>query len=84
MDAITYDYCLSESGLRAERESRLKEIREIGLTEDFADTPKDWIPKLNQHLEEKYGGLKSYLSGIGFGEDSQAKLVNVLRARPED
>lgn len=82
MDAITYDYCLSEPGLRAERESRLREIREIGLTEDFAETPKDWIPKLYKHLEEHYGGVKSYLSAIGFGEASQAKLINVLCVEP--
>src|ERR1700694_5331129 len=33
LESITYDYCLSESELLPEKESRLREIEEIGLTE---------------------------------------------------
>jgi protein-tyrosine phosphatase len=35
LEEITKDYVMSEKELLPERESRLKEIRSIGLTEDF-------------------------------------------------
>jgi hypothetical protein len=78
LKAINHDYCLSESELLPEREARLKEIKEIGLTEEFAGTPKNWIQNMHQHLGQKYGGIKSYLYGIGVDEDTQAKLIEVL------
>jgi protein-tyrosine phosphatase len=80
LEAIDYDYCLSESELLPEREIRLKEIKEIGLTEEFAGTLKDWIRSIHQHLDWKYGGVKSYLYGIGIDEGIQAKLVEILSA----
>jgi protein-tyrosine phosphatase len=80
IDAITYDYRLSESELLSERESRLQEIREIGLTEDFATTPKDWVPKMQQHLQEKYGGIRKYLFHIGVDKETQDMLIDVLRS----
>jgi protein-tyrosine phosphatase len=76
--AITYDYCLSESELLAERESRLVEIKEIGLTEDFADTPKDWIPNLHRYLEQQYGSTRGYLNNIGLDEEAQDRIVHFL------
>jgi protein-tyrosine phosphatase len=79
LEAITYDYCLSESELFPEQESRLREIKEIGLTEEFAQTPKNWIPELHQYLEQEYGGVRSYLSSIGVDGKTQNRVVDVLR-----
>lgn len=78
--AITYDYRLSESELLPERESRLKEIHEIGLSDSFADCPEDWIEKVQGHLEERYGGVRKYCRNIGFGEEEEEKLVEILKA----
>ncbi len=80
-DAITYDYCLSESELLPEQDSRLQEIKEIGLTEDFAKTPRNWIPELHQYLEIKYGGVSNYLESIGVDNETQKGVVDVLRHR---
>jgi protein tyrosine/serine phosphatase len=79
-EAISHDYILSESELLPERESRMKEIRSIGLTEDFAGCPADWIGKMEWHLEEKYGGVRGYCRGIGFGDEEMDKLVGLLKA----
>lgn len=76
--AITYDYILSESELFPERESRLVEIRSIGLTEDFAGCPKEWVEEMEKHLEEKYGGVRKYCRGIGFREVEEERLINGL------
>lgn len=78
LDAITHDYVMSEKELEPERESRLKEIRSIGLTEDFAGCPRDWIQCMDRHLEEKYGGLQAYLRRIGVREEQEAELVRLL------
>lgn len=55
------------------------EIREIGLTEEFAGTPKDWIEKMYGYLEERYGGVAAYLDGIGIGKDLQERIIEVLQ-----
>jgi protein-tyrosine phosphatase len=77
--AISHDYVASEEELLPEKESRMKEIKSIGLTEDFAGCPKDWIEKMDEHLNDKYGGVENYCEGIGFGKEEQEKLRQLLR-----
>lgn len=76
--AITHDYILSEAALLPEREARMKEISEIGLTEDFAGCPRDWVEKMDEYLRKRYDGVKEYLKGIGFGNKEQEALVGTL------
>jgi protein tyrosine/serine phosphatase len=78
--AISNDYIASEAELLPEKESRMKEIKSIGLTEDFAGCPKDWIEKMDKHLNEKYCGIEKYCEGIGFGKEEQENLRQLLRA----
>ncbi|KAH8598210.1 tyrosine/serine protein phosphatase-like protein [Bisporella sp. PMI_857] len=77
--AMTADYVMSERELLPERESRLEEIRSIGLTDDFAACPGDWIEKMHVHLQGKYGGAKEYCNKIGFAEEEQAVLIDLLK-----
>ena len=78
--AVTGDYLLSESELLPEKEDRLKEIEEVGLTEDFANTPADWVEKMNLHLSTEYGGISEYLSGIGVSLEMQTAIrLNLCR-----
>lgn len=76
--AIEYDYSLSDEELIPEREERVAEIKQIGLTEDWADTAKDMIVRILWHLNEEYGGLDNYLDEIGFDEENRAKMREVL------
>lgn len=78
VDAVTYDYTLSEAGLLPEREEKMVEIREIGLTEEFASAPREWIVKMHEYLGEKYGGTREYLEAIGVDEGMQARITEVL------
>jgi len=78
--AISHDYVMSEGELESERESRLVEIKSIGLTEDFAGCPGDWIDKMEGHLNEKYGGVREYCRSIGFSEADEESLLAILRA----
>jgi protein-tyrosine phosphatase len=83
LEAITNDYMMSEEELQPEMESRLVEIRSIGLTEDFAHCPKNWIEEIDRHLKEKYGDVKGYFQVIGFGEEDQARLLANLKVEKE-
>jgi protein-tyrosine phosphatase len=78
--AISHDYCMSEEKLLPERESRMVEIKSIGLTEDFAGCPKDWIEMMYKHLEEEYGGVVAYCEKIGFAAEEQKMLIDLLKA----
>jgi protein-tyrosine phosphatase len=78
ISAIEYDYGLSDEALIPEREQRLVEIREIGLTDEWLHTADDMIVGLQKHLDSKYGGLNAYLNGIGFAADDRTKLRDVL------
>ncbi|KAI1025370.1 hypothetical protein LB504_012598 [Fusarium proliferatum] len=78
ISAIEYDYALSDEALISEREQRLIEIREIGLTDEWLHTADDMIIGIQKHLEDKYGGLNAYLDGIGFGADDRAKIRDLL------
>jgi protein-tyrosine phosphatase len=71
---------MSEEELRPEMEARLVEIKSIGLTEDFARCPKDWISEMHRYLREKYGGVREYFKVIGFDEKEQEKLIEILKA----
>ncbi|KAI5461096.1 protein-tyrosine phosphatase-like protein [Mariannaea sp. PMI_226] len=75
---IEHDYGLTDEALIPEREERLVEIREIGLTDEWADTAKDMIIGIERHLNDRYGGLERYLDQIGFGAEDRAKVRETL------
>lgn len=77
-DAVTHDYLLSQQGLLADRETRLAEIREIGLTPEWGDCPQDFVVSVKAHVDDKYGGIEGYLDSIGFGAEDREKLVEAL------
>ena len=72
---------MSEEKLLPERESRLKEIHEIGLSDDFAGCPVDFIEKIYEYLQNTYGGVADYLTTIGFPEDERTALAKELKAQ---
>ncbi|KAB8304602.1 hypothetical protein EYC80_003979 [Monilinia laxa] len=80
IEAISHDYLMSEEKLLPERESRLKEIHEIGLSDDFAGCPANFIEKTYEYLEKSYGGVENYLTHIGFTEEERIALVRELKA----
>ncbi|KAJ0381632.1 hypothetical protein COL26b_000310 [Colletotrichum chrysophilum] len=74
LEAIEHDYSLTQGALESEREERLIEIREIGLTDEWFDTAPDMIARIAQHLESVYGGVDNYLDKIGFDQDDRQRL----------
>lgn len=80
IDAMTHDYRMSEKELLPEKESRMKEISSIGLDEGFAGCPESWIEKMQEHLDVKYGGVWKYCRSIGFTEEEEENLLQILKA----
>jgi len=81
-DAIKHDYVLSESELLPEKEARMQEIKEIDLGEEFAGCPLDWTEKVQEHIEERYGGIQPYLKDhVGISPETQESLKAILSAR---
>lgn len=58
----------------------MAEIKSIGLSEEFAECPKNWMEKMQEHLKTVYGGVESYCEKIGFGKGEQERLVEALKA----
>ncbi|KAH6688233.1 tyrosine/serine protein phosphatase-like protein [Leptodontidium sp. MPI-SDFR-AT-0119] len=78
LDAIGHDYVMSERELDSEKEARMVEIRSIGLSEEFATCPAEWVGCMERHLRERYGGLGKYLRGIGVSEEMEGEVVKNL------
>ncbi|OAQ77638.1 tyrosine/serine protein phosphatase [Purpureocillium lilacinum] len=76
--AIEHDYFLTDAALVSEREERIAEIRNIGLTDEWFNTAEDMITGMEKHLAQTYGGLDAYLDGIGFSEEDRARLREKL------
>lgn len=78
LDAIEHDYSLTNGALESEREERLVEMREIGLTDEWFDTAPEMIARIAQHLDNVYGGVQGYLDKIGFTKDDRQRLRELL------
>ena len=72
--AIRLDYMASESELESERESRMEEIRRLGMGEEFAACPAGFVQEIADHLQHAYGGVNRYLRHIGVDQKTQNKV----------
>ena len=81
LPAITLDYLASEKELEPEMKERIAEMESIGLGEEFARCPSDFVEKVVAHIQEKYGGITSYLEQAGIDEDMRIRVrANILKA----
>ncbi|CAG8981563.1 hypothetical protein HYALB_00013681 [Hymenoscyphus albidus] len=80
VEAVSQDYLLSVEGLVSERGSRLVEIREIGLGEEFAGCPTGWVKAMKKHVDEKYEGIQGYVRSIGFKQVDEDGFVETFGA----
>ncbi|KAL7928614.1 protein-tyrosine phosphatase-like protein [Trichoderma chlorosporum] len=76
--AIEHDYFLTDAELLPSRPQMLIEIHEIGLTDEWASTAKNMISSIENHIEDKYGSLDSYLDSIGFDQQQRAMIRETL------
>ncbi|KNG87263.1 putative tyrosine/serine protein phosphatase [Aspergillus nomiae NRRL 13137] len=74
-EAMTADYVQSEPELVVEAEERMKEIRKLGLPEDYIKCPDWFTVEIRRHLDERYGGVDGYLRFVGV----EKKKLDVIR-----
>ncbi|KAL5333759.1 protein-tyrosine phosphatase-like protein [Aspergillus crustosus] len=71
-DTIAREYVLSEKELEnepaEEKETRMRDIRALGLDEEYARCPPDFTQRITEFLDEKYGGVEEYLEFAGVDE----------------
>lgn len=58
---IKRDYLLSVPGLEGDRAERVKAISSIGLPEDFAGCPEEWVDEVLGEIQREYGGVEKFL-----------------------
>ncbi|KAL4900591.1 hypothetical protein BDW74DRAFT_161742 [Aspergillus multicolor] len=71
-ESIASEYVLSEEELEnepaEEKEERMREIKALGLDEEYARCPKDFTQRVTAFLDERYGGIRQYLESAGVEE----------------
>ncbi|KAL4750800.1 hypothetical protein BDW72DRAFT_175337 [Aspergillus terricola var. indicus] len=81
---IASEYMLSEKELEneptEEKEERMKEIRALGLDDEYARCPKDFTQRVTTFLNEKYGGVREYLASVGVGKGTLESVRRRLLA----
>ncbi|KAL4812243.1 protein-tyrosine phosphatase-like protein [Aspergillus spinulosporus] len=84
IEVIASEYMLSEKELEnepiEEKEERMKEIRAIGLEDEYARCPKDFTQRVSTFLNEKYGGVREYLASVGVDEGALESMRRRLLA----
>lgn len=73
-DVMSGDYIKSEAELVAELDERMKEIRALGLSEDYAKCPPGFTSAIKSQLDSKYGGVGGYLLSLGIDHEKQEKI----------
>lgn len=76
---VSRDYLLSVPGLEEDREERVIAISSIGLPEEFAGCPEDWVEEVLGEIEREYGGVEKFLvDECGVGREQVAKVKENL------
>lgn len=57
-----------------EAEERLKEMRVLGIPEEFLKCPPGFTGALRTYLEERYGGVEGYLALVGIDTKMQERI----------
>lgn len=79
-EAIAADYVKSEPELVVEFEERMKEIRVLGLDEEYTKCPPGFTQEIRAHLDAKYGGVEGYLMSVGIDREKQESIRQRLLA----
>ncbi|KAK8254912.1 protein-tyrosine phosphatase-like protein [Phyllosticta capitalensis] len=77
---IKRDYEASAEGLAGEREERLRQIREIGLMEEWADVWIGLVEEVDAWLKSEWGGVEGYLEYAGVSREVQDQVKKILSA----
>ncbi|KAL1899390.1 hypothetical protein Cpir12675_001426 [Ceratocystis pirilliformis] len=81
--AIEHDYHLSDNEITIERAEKLANLRQKGLTQDFARTANDLIEGLEEYLDMQYGGVCGFANKVGITDGEMEELKELLLVDPK-
>lgn len=81
LEVIAVDYMASEGELVSECELRIRELRAMGLSDDFARCPPNWVMDVHRHIEKTYGSVQGYLDWIRVDEAVRQKVKSNILAQ---
>ncbi|KAI9273577.1 protein-tyrosine phosphatase-like protein [Sporodiniella umbellata] len=73
-DLIVQDYAKTRKGLAPVYTGMLRDIRQSGLTDDFAHTTPEDMKEWLDFLDQSYGSVENYLHTIGIKKDQQKRI----------
>lgn len=76
--AIADDYTRSEPELVSEFDERIREIRALGLDEEYTRCPPGFVEATTLYLDRRYGGVQRYLASIGIDANMQKRIRRKL------
>lgn len=81
VEAIDRDYRASEKELVSGRAERVKQMKEIGLGEEFAGCPEGFVQGIVEFLEQGWGGVEGYLGSVGVDEKMRKGVRDCLMVK---
>ncbi|KAJ5257275.1 hypothetical protein N7478_013379 [Penicillium angulare] len=78
--AVIDDYTRSELELVPEFEERMREIRAVGLGEEYTRCPPGFVNDTTEYLRVHYDGVRGYLNGIGINDSMQETIRQKILA----
>lgn len=83
-EPISREYVLSEKELQneplEEKEEKMREIRALGLDEEYTRCPGYFTERVTAFLEERFGGVRGYLDHINVEKGTIEKVKSRLLA----
>ncbi|KAI7861365.1 protein-tyrosine phosphatase-like protein [Spinellus fusiger] len=77
-EIIVRDYARTQKELEPVRDILLKEIRDSGFSDEFAETPPKNMEYLLHHFNSTYGSVDGYLDSVGFDEECREKVRKII------
>lgn len=81
LEVIAVDYIASEGELVSESELRIRELRAMGLDDEFARCSPNWVMDVYRHIEQTYGSVQGYLDWIRVDEAARHKVKSNILAQ---
>jgi protein-tyrosine phosphatase len=83
MQSIHHDYMQTFQEWAGLKEQLLKDIRESGMTEDYIEPFLPFVNSLQQHIQNKHGGIEQYLLNTGVDQTELRAIKRILLPAPD-
>jgi protein-tyrosine phosphatase len=82
IQSIHHDYMQTYQELASVKEQLLKDIEEAGMTEDRMKPFLPFVNSLEQHIQNKHGGIEQYLLNTGVNQSELQAIKRTILLAP--